>query len=81
MGLGRGSEDLNTMIFTIAYQNIAIRHNGHALEPFELRVTGAPGAESLQETAIRIEDLYAIIARIGNKYIALIIHSHAAKKK
>lgn len=46
-GHGRGLEYLNTMILAIAYQNIAIGHNGHALESFELRVTGAPRAEGL----------------------------------
>lgn len=69
------------MILTIANEYIAVRHNGHALQSFELRITGAPGAESLQKTAIGIEDLYAIIARISHKDIALIVHRDAAIDK
>lgn len=66
------------MIFAIAHQDISIGHYGHALESFELRIARAPGAEGLQEAAVRIEDLYAIIARIGHEYIALIVHGHTA---
>lgn len=67
------------MILAIAHQNVAVRHDGHALQSFELRVAGAPGAEGLQEAAIRIEDLYAIVARIGHENISQIVHSHTAE--
>lgn len=69
------------MILTIADEYVAIGHNGHALESFELRIARAPGAEGLQETAIGIEDLYAIVARVGHKDIALIIHSDTTRRK
>lgn len=67
------------MVLAIAHQNVAVRHDGHALESFELRVAGAPRAEGLQEATIRIKDLYAIVARIGHENISQIVHSHSAK--
>jgi len=69
------------VILSIADQDIAVRHDGHTLESFELRVAGAPGTEGLQETAIRIEDLNAVIARIGHEYVALIVHGHTAVRE
>jgi len=69
------------VILAIADQDVAVRHDGHALESFELRVAGAPGAEGLQEAAVRIEDLNAVVARIGHEYVALIVHGHTAGKK
>lgn len=40
-------EYLHAMILTIADEYVAIGHNGHALESFELRIARAPGAEGL----------------------------------
>jgi len=49
------------VVLAIADQDVAVRHDGHALESFELRVAGAPGTEGLQEAAVRIEDLNAAV--------------------
>lgn len=72
-------ENLNTMIFPIANQNISIGHDGHALESFEFSIARSPRSERSQETAVRMENLYAIIARIGNAYESLVVHRHTTK--
>lgn len=65
------------MIFSIADQYIAIRHDGDALKSFELWIARTPGSEGLQETAIRIEYLDAVVAWIGHEHVSLIVYCHA----
>lgn len=79
--LQRLSEDLYAMVLTIAHQNIAIRHNGNPFEPLELGVAGTPRAKCTQETSIRMENLYAIIARIRHADVALVVNGHAPVHK
>lgn len=65
------------MILAVAHQNISIRHNANTLESFEFWTTRTPRAEGLQERAVGTVNLYAIIARIGDYNITLIIYSDA----
>lgn len=70
------SKHLDPMIFSVAHQNMAIRHNGNAFEPLEFGIAGAPRAKCTQKASIRMEDLDAIIARIGHTDVALVINGH-----
>lgn len=72
------SKHLDAMVLAITHQNIAIRHDGDAFESLELGIAGTPRAERTQEASIGMEDLYAIIARIGHAYVALVVDGHAS---
>lgn len=69
------------MIFTIANQNVAIGHNSNTFKSLEFGITGTPWAESTQEASIRMEDLYAIVARIGHTNVALVINRNASVER
>lgn len=70
-------EHLHAMVLAIAHQNVAVRHDGDALQPLELGVTRAPGAEGAQEASVRVEDLDPVVAGVGDADVALIVHRDA----
>lgn len=64
------------MIFAVAHQNLSIAHDRYALEALEFGWTGSPASESPQERAIGVEDLDPVVARVANKDVSLVVHSH-----
>lgn len=56
------SEYLNTMIFTIANDDVAVRRDGDPFETFELAVSATPTTEGLEKVPFGTEDLYAIVS-------------------
>ena len=74
------SEDLNSMILPVADDDVAVGEDGDAFQSFELAVAGSPSAEGSDERSIGTEDLDAIVTRIGNDDVALVVHGHTAEK-
>lgn len=64
------------MVLTVAHENVPVRHDGDSLEPLELGIARAPGAEGSQKAAIGMEDLDAVVARVGHADVTLIVHRH-----
>ena len=64
------------MVFAIADDDVAVGLDGDAFESLELAVAGTPAAEGFHENAFRIEDLDAVVARIGHDDVALVVHGH-----
>lgn len=69
------------MVLTVAHENVPVRHDGDSLEPLELGIARAPGAEGSQKAAIGMEDLDAVVARVGHTDVTLIIHRHTPVKR
>lgn len=69
-------KDLNAVIFSIANQNIAVRHDCNSFEPFEFAVSTPPASEWSEKSTVRMENLYTIVPWITNKNITLIIYRH-----
>jgi hypothetical protein len=69
------------MVLPVAHQDVAVGHHGHALQPLELAVTGAPTAESSEEGAVRMEDLDAVVAGVTDEYVALVVNGYAPARK
>jgi hypothetical protein len=69
------------MILPVADDDVAIGQDGDAFQSFELAVAGSPSAEGSDERSIRTEDLDAIVTRIGNDDVALVVHGHTTAKK
>lgn len=70
-------EYLNPVIFPIAHNDGSIGRNGDALQPLELRVAAPPAPESPQESPIGMEDLYAVVSRVCDADVALVVDGHA----
>lgn len=66
------------MIFVIADNNVACGGNGDALE--RVKLATASTADGFEEGALRTEDLYSVVAGVGDDNIALVIHSDATRK-
>lgn len=69
------------MVFPIAHQDVAVRHDRNALESLELGVARTPRAERAQEASVRVEDLDAVVTRVGDTDVALIVHRNAPREK
>lgn len=68
------------MILAVADDDVASGRNGDALEAFKFAVAAAPATEGFQESTVGTEDLYAVIARVGNDDVALIVHGNAPRE-
>lgn len=68
------------MVLAVADEDVARAGDGDALEALELSVARAPRAEGAQESAVRVEDLDAIVARVGYADVPLIVYSYTPRE-
>lgn len=71
------SEDLHTVVLSVADEDVAVGHDRHALEALELSLAGSPAAEGPEEGAVGVEDLDAVVAAVRHEDVALVVHGHA----
>ena len=69
------------MVFSICHQNIALGVDRDSLQALELRVPRPPPSEGPQESSVRVENLNAIVAAVGNEDVAFLIHSNSPTKQ
>lgn len=68
------------MIFSITHEYMSIRGHRHTFQTLKFAFAAAPTSERAQKRAVRMENLYAIVAGIGNADITLIIDGHTTWK-
>lgn len=68
------------MILAVADNDVAGGSDCDPLEAFEFTVTAAPAAERFEEGTFRVKYLYAIVARISNDDIALVVHGNTPRE-
>lgn len=70
------SEDLDTVVFTVADKDVAVGHHRHTFKAFEFSLSRSPATEGPQEGAIRVEDLNAVVTAVSHEDVTLVVHSH-----
>ena len=65
------------MVFSICHQNVSLRVDRDSLQALELRVPRPPSTEGPQECSVRVENLNAIVAAVGNEDVAFLIHGNS----
>ena len=70
-----GSEVIDYMI-AIAYDDVAVGHDGNTFKSFKLSFTLTPTSESLHENSFWIEYLNTIVSRIGHDDVSLVVNSN-----
>lgn len=68
---------LDAMVFSVANYYVAVGHDCDAFESFEFCISWAPGTEGSQESAIGVEYLNPVVARIGYADVTLVVNGHA----
>lgn len=67
---------LYSMILSVADDDVPAGHDGDAFQTLELSVTRSPGTEGSEEGAVRVEDLDAVVAGVGNHDVALVVYRY-----
>jgi hypothetical protein len=73
-------EDLDSVVLSVAHQNVAVGHNCHSLQSLELPVPGAPASERSKERSVGVEDLDPVVARVPDADVSLIVHCYSSAK-
>lgn len=75
------SEDLHTVVLSVADEDVAVGHDRHTLQALELSLARSPAAEGPEEGAVGVEDLDAVVAAVRHEDVALVVHGHAPARK
>lgn len=74
-------EHLKSVVLPVAHQYVPVGHDCHSLQTLELRVSRPPAPERPQEAAVRVEDLYPVVARVADDDVPLVVHSYSPENK
>ena len=67
------------MILPIGHQDVALRVDRDPLQTLELSFALTPPAEASQKGSVRVEDLDAVVAGIGDKDVALLVDGNSSE--
>jgi len=67
------------MIFPVRHQDVPAGVGGHAFQALELARGRAPAAKAAQVGAVGVKQLNAIVARVRDEDVALLVNGDAPK--